>query len=569
VNHPPTPDQPNYPPWLPDSSDGGVGEGIKNADSQKAKKPKAEENKELEKKAEKKKVEQAESEKHKKTEEKEEKAKTKAEQELEKKQLKRIELVERSLHYKQLYEEIPPPRDPVMLTRLLIAEHIVALHEQITKPEDNAALNKDQLLDIFDYMGELSDKLEHPEEESTPNIQEAYDTLIVLATDATQEQSRDIPAVVQANKKTIERKIHKIHEEEGQSTLATPLSPAGAALIAALSYIRTPTPGIRTPILDSPGTSTRNDPVISVPSRSVEAPTHVSQKPTTVSSLSPVEARQAYREAPRSELGIRPMSRTPDRIASIAITAAVGSAYDRAPAPIGPEYTQPLTRHTPPPNHDQLIATTYSKATPTATHVETLHPLASPLSRPLASQAPSRTEAFPFSASADTDSHMSRKIEHLPLQSLLAMAETVSIGYGQRLRSAYEKGHIDKEGLIKVLKSRSKNNDFLREYKQQVTARRNLMQSSPEFLTPSTSKAPDTQADTAKTQPIDDPVPSGTTSNPTDIASLFSQNPNKAKGDRLAFAEDTSTGWRKVLIIAGAIAATITVLVLVFTLLSS
>jgi hypothetical protein len=89
---------------------------------------------------------------------------------------------------------------------------------------------------------------------------------------------------------------------------------------------------------------------------------------------------------------------------------------------------------------------------------------------------------------SNATSHSSRKIEHLPLESLLAMAETVSIGHGQRLRNAYEKGIIDKDGLVKILKSRSKNHDFLQEYKQQVVRRRNLVRSSPEFLTPSPLK---------------------------------------------------------------------------------
>lgn len=165
-------------------------------------------------------------------------------------------------------------------------------------------------------------------------------------------------------------------------------------------------------------------------------------------------------------------------------------------------------------------------------------------------------------ASMDVVSHVSRKLEHLPLQSLLAMAETVPIGYGKRLKSAYEKGLIDKEGLIKILKSRSKNNDFLREYKQQVVARRNRLQSSPEFLTAPSSSDTITALD-------------GQSTNSTTLADIPAQAtgsmPNESVANKVeailaskAAPEDTSTGWRKVLIAAGALGVAVVILIFIF-----
>jgi hypothetical protein len=74
-----------------------------------------------------------------------------------------------------------------------------------------------------------------------------------------------------------------------------------------------------------------------------------------------------------------------------------------------------------------------------------------------------------------------RKLEHMTTQSLLVLAHGVHLGYGQYLKEEFEKGTINKEGLIKVLKARAKGKDFSREYREQAAHYR-LLKSSPEFL---------------------------------------------------------------------------------------
>lgn len=571
MNHPFTPEQPKPSPyWLPETPDASMGEGVKDVDPLKAEKPKPEEIKnkqKIENKKEEK--EKPEQQKLKKTEQKEEKTKTDAELELEKKQQKRAQLVERSLYYKHYYDEMPPPRDPLTLTRLLIAEHIVALHNQITKPEeDDAILSKEQLLAVFDYMGELSDKLEYPNEESRPEIKEAYDTLTDLAEDTIQEQPNDIPAVIQANKQVAETEIHETNINEKQQLSAPPLLRAGLAFIAAISQVRESLQGNNKTVVRSQGSmGIRSDPTLTIPTRPSSTPI-ASPHVTAPTSASPTEARRAYREAPRNELGIRPASRLPEQIALVAIASAVAAAHNKTPNNASVEYPQPVAqKHRFSPSHEQLIATTYSSATPTAAYAETLRSTAQSLSYSYESApTPARPETSSFGNHNVTD-YTSRKIEHLPLQSLLAMAETVPIGYGKRLKYAYEKGYIDKEGLIKVLKSRSKNHDFVREYKQQVIQRRNLAQSSPEFLKSAGNNDQNNLVDATAQQTPNITQSSGTAANPTAIDSLFpkaSAPHSTAKDASLAFAEDTSTGWRKVMIIAGSIAAVIVALVLIF-----
>lgn len=78
-----------------------------------------------------------------------------------------------------------------------------------------------------------------------------------------------------------------------------------------------------------------------------------------------------------------------------------------------------------------------------------------------------------------------RKLEHMPLLSLLTLAKDVRLGYGRYLKDEFEKGHIDKAGLVKVLKAKKKGLDISREYTTQASDYRKR-QGSIEFLSKST-----------------------------------------------------------------------------------
>jgi len=536
---------------------------------------------------------------HKSEDAKIEKIKQEDEISFEEKQEKRQRLIKRSLEYKKLYEEAPIPHDSVILGKLLVAEHILALHEQIEKPKKNAILSKEELLDAFDYMGTLSEKFENPEEESSPEVQEAYDTLLVLAQDALEQNDTPAP-IIEANR------AHATHPAgvsiETSEKIPQPDAPAAeivkpivlpkttAALVSALLAMRTPKPKPRptaNPVPLQPASPAGGDSVVQPQSITYLDSEHTRSLETILPpprpSLSPVEARQAYREATRAEhIALRPLHPS-KRIAAIAVASALAPAFrheqpttaNLPPPPAGGAREYSFAPPPPPPkpavvSHHELTSLTYSHAKPVTTHAETVHSYISstPYKRPeISSPAPFvevSTSPLTVSPTEINEQRSSRKIEHLPLQTLLVMAESIPIGHGQRLRRAYEKGEIDKDGLIKVLKSRSKNLDFIREFKQQSERHRALIQASPEFLS-SSKNSPNTQPDQGETQIAWQPMP--TTQMP--VSHLSEGNEQLLKdvlSPRQKQAEETPTGWKTLLLIAGGITVVVALIIVIFML---
>ncbi len=589
---------PNKQHWLPSDPESDVFKDIEIPHEKDTKKHKA---KEEEKQKTTKKDEEADTEKDNKREHTEkhkerkpsaakiEKAHQKDEASFEEVQEKRQQLIERSLQYKKLYEEVPIPHDSSVLAKLLIAEHILAIHEQIEKPKKNAVLTKEELLNTFDYMGMLSEKFENPEEESTPEIQEAYENLLELAENALEQNPSPAP-IVEANK-THAVQVHDVpadapaepetlHEPETtkQPKLAA-LPKATAALVGALLAMRTPKPPI---------TQTHSSPVSLVHEQSVGivsthpmAPEHrdseyIPQSSTPTFShppLSPVEARQAYRESIRAEHIAATPFHPVRQIASVAVAAALVSAarHDSAPLPPIDSSKDYSVAPTPPVSpHAELASLTYSHAKPVASHAETVHsyisstPYKRPETPPFTPSLDTVTTPKPVTLQVSPELQSSRKIEHLPLQTLLVMAETVPIGHGQRLRRAYEKGEIDKDGLIKVLKSRSKNLDFVREFKQQSERHHALMSASPEFLTSSKNTLSDTSSQTnvqtnptpLRSTPLDTPEPQ--------LSESKQQLVNEVLSPRQKQAEETPTGWKTMLVVAAAIVSVIVLIIVIF-----
>lgn len=602
---------PNKQHWLPSDPESDTFKDIELPDETEKKKHKPdseEKQKTTKKEAEdaehkKDKKKQEDSAKHKEKEqksehEKAEKIKKKDEESYEEKQERRQQLIERSLQYKKLYEEVPIPHDPTVLAKLLVAEHILALHEQIEKPKKNAILSKEELLDVFDYMGALSKKFENPKEESPPEIQDAYDNLLALADEAL-EQNAAPAHIVEANQAHaaqpagahIETQKKPQPEQETPASIETPkpitLPQATAALVSALLAMRTPKPKLPpAPVSLQPAPmiheDARKEEVFTPPATSYPDSEYVPARPTPTAlrpSLSPIEARQAYREATRAEhIALRPL-RPGEKIAAIAVASALAPAFHHeqpTPTPVATGGAREYAFNTPPKPpttpHEELAALTYSHAKPVTTHAETVHSYISstPYKRPeitppVTSHETLTSPSTTASPNETSEQRSSRKIEHLPLQTLLVMAEAVPIGYGQRLRRAYEKGEIDKDGLVKVLKSRSKNLDYLREFKHQSDRHRTLMQTSPEFLSSSkvTSAATSTPTETVTvSRPPQDTSPIPT--------SRLSESKEQLLSDVLSprqkQAEETPTGWKTLLLIASGIIAIVGLIIAIFML---
>lgn len=431
------------------------------------------------------------------------------------KRRKRATLVERSFYYKKHYQEVPIPRNPWIIARLMVAEHILAIHGQIEQPVTHEnATDELTLLATLDYMGVIADKLENPETESTPEVDETVETIIQLAAETLEEGDENIArTVITANADTAHIQSRDDSETPDQPELPVnahrpALSPIAAALISAIQHIRKdgtvqvvlPTNAEVSPednhihttrptIGLGGGTSSRPGPPTTIPHREASVqPTSPSAidtfTPTTTSSL---EVPGAHRSQVRHETFSRPSHRSAEPLAALAVATALATPRATEQRSAIHEYaaTRPLT----PQSNARERPITAAPHSPRDTHqTEIYRPQPQPIHKPVYAGPVHETRPSVPAPIYTEPTYSSRELEHMRIEPLLRLAENVPIGHGQRLRRAYEKGFIDKEGLVKILKSRAKNHDFLHEYSQQVTKQRNLVQTSPEFLHPAPSK---------------------------------------------------------------------------------
>lgn len=507
---------------------------------EKKKEAEEKENKELQEEKEQK-DKKVDEEKKQKEAKKAEKAKKPDEEKLEAKKTKRRQLLERSLHYKKLYEEIPIPRDPWVIARLMVADHLLALHARIEQPPaDTNPTDEVDLLASFDYMGIIADKLENPETESSPEIEETCETIVQLAQETLQEDQQDavenliVVNAESAKQPSVEALREKNEDHATPQDTPSDLSPSGAALIAILLHTRQSAPQPISPPQDKEPAIHQftgggdSSPIVDPEKPDIKP--HVSPTEHSRDTLAPPSPRletpaKIERSAPESDNPTRTYIRSSEALAGLAVTTALLNNSE-------PKQSPPTTKQhiaAPPPHFEKPIShTPEEKPAPTPT------PSQPPSLRPQSILHETRptSEAHTFShrvehTPVNTPSLSSREIEHLPIESLLKAAETISIGHGQRLRSAYEKGMIDKDGLVKVLKSHAKHHDFLQEYKQQVVRRHNLMQASPEFLT-SSSKDDAIVSQNTDHSNVEDRISEAPAPQPRDIPS-WPEFPNPIK----------------------------------------
>lgn len=415
--------------------------------------------------------------------EKTEKKQESKDKELEKtKEEKREELVERSRELKHKYEDEPIPRDPALVARLLVAEHILSLHEQIETPRSpKEALERDTLLASLAYMGDLAEKLEDPTKEVGPEIEAAYAMVLTLAETALTETD---PRLLVTQNEAANKLYHEIITEPERT---------GAALEIELhNRATTPIP----PLVQHLLTLRRN--AITVPITTHTKP-NTSDGDWTVETKdhhSPTTAKKPEVKQPQAPF--RPEIPEPS-VTPLVATAAIAASLHREK--INQDSQPQATLEDSPSREDILRAALSSQHTSSEipSTPEVLHksksidqPAAATLFPATPDQPrlifPENTHYFPRQEALPSESTYKResskpKLEHLPLTTLLTMAEGVSVGYGRYLRQEFESGHLDKEGLIKVLKSRAKGKDFFVEFQNQTTRFQTLKADSPEFLT--------------------------------------------------------------------------------------
>jgi len=415
-----------------------------------------------------------------------------ANQEAAERQEKRTQLVERSLSLKKHYENSPIPRDPAVLAQLLVAEHVLALNHLLEKPPVGPHTpTPDELLAAFDHMGQLAEKLDNPTAETPPAVELAYQQVLQLA-EAALAHDETIEDIRLAN----EQAAYDFLEAQETTQANSPdksSAPIPQQLIHAIVRLRQQ--GMATHAATTLIHQTLSNPGGDgdyTPSPSTSTTVHAAPP------SSPAEARQFHQPATQHEQRLIPNTRVPSLIAPLAVGAVViARRSDTHTAPAAANLHAPYTT---PANAAEALtpagSSLKSHTANTSTAIPLSHPKALPESHvtftpntpPVTEQVPARNHT---AAPEVTHAAPSRKLEHMPLQTLLSMATAVPLGYGLYLREAYEKGRLDKAGLVKVLKSRAKNRDYYMEYRKQA-ARHRLAQ-SPEArhaTTATTSAAP-------------------------------------------------------------------------------
>jgi len=401
---------------------------------------------------------------------------------------RRSTLIEQSLALVAQYEEEPIPRDATTLARLMIAHQVIHLHSQLEHPEQTDDLSNEAIEATLDYIAKLDAKFQDPTIELEPEIEQSYQEIIELAeaalkdtpnleavmNDLAQEQSDASPEesnppfnTAPKNQNAAQNWAEQEFDRRKRAARETlPAVATAAALIYAVVHLgRRKKPKLQS--AENPqseggisAADSASSPTLQSPA---QTPTRPAEQPITTLS------RPEYTTPTRNEHVVIPPRRGSPNLATAAIATSVIASRSTSEAP---RPFSPIETHHSPPSFTQ----------PTSELNRSEH------AAPVIEQAPPAQ----------------RKIEHMPLPQLLAMAETVSLGQGQYLRREFEAGHIDKEGLVKILKSHAKGLDYRFEFRQQADKFAKLKATSPEFLhnTSPINDTPDEQAEQASQEII-------------------------------------------------------------------
>ena len=419
----------------------------------------------------------------------------------EEKQERRTEAIERSHALKKQFEETPIPNDASTVARLIIAEQILTIGEQLQDPETfTGSRKKKELEATLDYMCDLAQKFEDPIVETPPHIQTAYETLMELTEEALHTAptpEKVLEEITETLQLTPDEAVHVVPEFTSppnspqrlpgqviQPPSIPKISPAVENLLTYLHLAIQPA-SINTP----PGTSLK--PLVSHVGIPSVAPTSnmtgqefaISHTKSSRAIESPL-ARPKVHDAHEYHLAMQPNIAKP--LAAIALASIVASAIHRTPEI---SHRHETTAPIPTSNHDSIQHPHTSKSDRQATQAPTpekhtqnhftsaahetfasVHPRPA-ISEPLAHPQPNPESSPP-----------SGKLEHLSLTSLLGLAQDVHVGHGRYLKAEFEHGRIDKDGLIKVLKAKKKGLDFSQEFNHQAANFRERL-ASIEFIT--------------------------------------------------------------------------------------
>jgi hypothetical protein len=511
-------------------------------------------------------------------------------------QERRVTLLERSLELTKKFEEAPIPNDPHTVARLMIAKRVVAVNEQLeTPPAERTESDEVKLLATLDYLGDLSDKFDDPDSESSPEINEAYKTILHLAAEALEEEE---PEVLVEQVDGLDQLL--VEEPPSLDPQPTP-SPATPAPVSPLPTDR---PKTRINLASLPIKTIALFKLLipkrqRIPTNQTELPKADSEQVgyspkqpeatyTDRDSISPTAPERFRTESHHIPLSFRHSAKKehfPGRSLPVIAPIILGALAlgTRSSSPSSTEIHRPITASPEGSHYHGPVSHSYEQPIHPEQHREAhvapapprheLHesPSAELLARPAHELQKMTTAPEVVHASLSA-----QKFEFMSLHTLLDAATHVSIGHGDYLRRAYEKGQIDKAGLISVLKANAKGRDFIAEYRHQADRTRRLRITSPEFLhhqptsptdTSSTSETTTQQATTVtdRHSPPDSatPAPRSSSESVSQTLDMLKTEKKQAQHQTWPNGAHPMTGvWIAIGVVATMIVALITVLIL-------
>lgn len=376
----------------------------------------------------------------------------------------RAKLVEKSKAQLDEAESEASPADGYTIAKLMVAERIIKLSDML----ENEDLRRSEIKALkihIDFMGLLSEKLSRPEIEVPEEVEQLYQTIAASVEETVEAESGN--KFIVPEEKTTEAPPES-EEEQSYRVFA-------AGIVTAIRRAVRRAPAAPTldaePSVDGDTsfTPTERLPYAEKVPEAPEAPeVPVKDSPdrlqASLETIVPLSVLKIIREETQPAKAIREEIRHHHairRLAEIVDQAENLSQKEDAAVPT----TQPTVSSRP----------TKSKMMVAEQTLET----------PLQPQKVIKQESLPPAEPPETKGTRLSDFPEADLETwseadLVRKAWSVHLGDGHYLADAYQRGLLDKEGLIKVLKSHQKGRDYITEYSRRK--RSEALNSSPERL---------------------------------------------------------------------------------------
>lgn len=378
----------------------------------------------------------------------------------------------------ELQQDGAEPVDGYQMAQVMVAERIVHLHKMLD--EDDLKKSEVKAVKIhIDFMGLLSEKLSQPELDMPAEIEEVYRAIVVSSQpdrDSTSPSAPEAtpgrphsPDVTNLPDRPTPEKPDPVGETKPELSL---YGVAVASILTALRKVvrpeRTATDGKNLSTKTDTPTATAN------PEKFVREPSVATATTNTraVDQTAVTELHQAVQnmatpvDSLRRELSHQPTVERLAKIVAEAETAKHQEIFGTTPLVVaGTALSKRGSENLP-----ESLRPEFVKTQAEVTKNES---------------RPNQPEVAP-----------KRDFETMTTGELVHLAENVPLGQGRYLATAFKRGEIGREDLIKVLKSHKKGLDYRQEFAGRAEKYRRQREASPEILRPPNDE-PDQQTEKA------------------------------------------------------------------------